>query len=1510
MANIKAYITNCDRNYKNMKIVYELAGKLSQSTNITPQERSSFLVRYKDIERFRQQFEEAFTIIMSSPEAMSDKSREELEVRYSAFMDMYYSIQVLHSSFETKSSNSTQQVSVKSEPGIHLPNISLSRYTGVYTEWPNFISIFNSLIHNNDSLSPIQKLHYLLSVLDKEPLSLVKHLVISNENYNVAYNLLIARYENKRVIADKHVEAILNLPTLAQLSLKNLTKFVYTIKENTQALNALNIDTKSWDFLLLHIILRKLSLELRSKFESQVDARSIPSFNNLITFLENQLYILENLNTCTHKASTSSSLTVVESKQLNKNKPYMVVCPCCQENHSIYHCSKFDAMTPEQRKSFVYQNKLCFNCLRTHHIAKCISRSVCGVCHGRHHTKLHIMSNTVRPNPTEEVAVSTLGSIMQLQSSNDERQFTMILGTVSVCVRDVNGQYHSARALIDNGSQVSIISESLAQQLRLPRTPSRCVLGLGASSAKQTRGTIHCHIKSVHDSSKFISTDCLIMKRITGNLPSVEVNSCIMDKCRNLVLADKNFSVPGQIDLLLGIDTYNQILDGKRCSLGDDMPTAHSSLFGWVIMGRAPAASQHSYSVISMACTGDPFFNLSRFWESEEPPSQPIRDPEDILCEKHFTDTHTRDDTGRFIVRLPFKVDHKPLGETHTTALKRFHNLERRMLKDDKLHELYVAFMKDYIEAGHMREVSTPVSRERYYIPHHGILREHSSTTKLRAVYDASASSSTGVSLNQILMSGPKLQKSIEDIILRFRIHKVVFTCDIKQMYRQVRMHNEDSLHIRVIHELAHINSSQHPEACRVLLEDTFVDDVVSGSHSFDSAQHLQQELVNILSQGGFALRKWSSNSKEFLELFASDHCEPPYRFEEHGDNVYKILGIEWNAKTDSFIYRVSNISDVMTMRGVLSNIARLYDPCGFLAPVTFYAKHIMQQLWASQCGWDDPLPPAIQESWSELISNFHQLDKVSIPRWVITNQPLVCQLHGFSDASERGYAACVYLRVQNAHGISTQLLLAKSRVAPLKQKLTIPKLELNGALLLIRLTKHVFDILNVKVKISSVVAWCDSSIVLSWLKTSPHKLQTYEGNRVSQIQNLFPDVTWKHVPSMMNPADPASRGLSPAELVDHPLWWCPKWLELDDSTWPDNIPDLSEAELPGMKSSPFEVYVTQTVDEFPALTKFSSFPKLQSVVAWCKRFIYNLRNYSQRRTGPLSVCELSASTHTIVRLVQSSEFLETSRRLREDKPLKGCLLRLNLFLDQDGLIRVGGRLINSNLPYNAKYPLLLPKTHHNVTQHIKNSHEEIHKHLARQQVVWHLNPPASPHMGGLWESAVRSAKIILTRVIGDRSLVFEELATIFAKVEAALNSRPLVPITNDSNDLDVLTPGHFLIGKPLQALPEEEMTESNLLKRWQLVRQITQHFWKRWQTEYLHTLQQRPKWLARLPNVQVGDLVLLKESALPPLRWKTARVTRVYPGSDGTVRVVELKTSAGSLLRPVTKICPLLCQA
>lgn len=194
---------------------------------------------------------------------------------------------------------------------------------------------------------------------------------------------------------------------------------------------------------------------------------------------------------------------------------------------------------------------------------------------------------------------------------------------------------------------------------------------------------------------------------------------------------------------------------------------------------------------------------------------------------------------------------------------------------------------------------------------------------------------------------------------------------------------------------------------------------------------------------------------------------------------------------------------------------------------------------------------------------------------------------------------------------------------------------------------------------------------------------------------------------------------------------------------------------------------------------------------------------------------------------------------------------------------------------------------------------------LANDQIQWRFNPPSAPHFGGLWEAAAKSFKHHLRRVLGETTLTYEEMSTLLAQIEACLNSRPLQALTDDPHDLTALTPGHFLIGTALNAVPEPSLLDAptNRLSRWQLLPRMRDHFWNRWSREYLHSLLQRPKWWASNEQIQVGRLCLLRNEATPPTRWPLARITRVHPGEDGRIRVVIARTASSELVRPLAKI-------
>ncbi|GIX67562.1 reverse transcriptase [Caerostris darwini] len=208
-----------------------------------------------------------------------------------------------------------------------------------------------------------------------------------------------------------------------------------------------------------------------------------------------------------------------------------------------------------------------------------------------------------------------------------------------------------------------------------------------------------------------------------------------------------------------------------------------------------------------------------------------------------------------------------------------------------------------------------------------------------------------------------------------------------------------------------------------------------------------------------------------------------------------------------------------------------------------------------------------------------------------------------------------------------------------------------------------------------------------------------------------------------------------------------------------------------------------------------------------------------------------------------------------------------------------------------------------------KNYNQNVNNFLSDNGIKWHLNVPGAPHMGGLWEAGIKSTKYHLKRVVGEAKLTYEEFETFLTQIEACVNSRPLTAISNDPNDLSVLTPGHFIIGRALTSIPEPNyiMSKISYLTRWQLIQKMVQQFWKRWHNEYLCRLQQRPKWLLPTKNFQINDLCLIKDDNLPSTKWKMGRIIQLHPGLDNIVRVVTIKTADGTFKRNITKLCMLL---
>lgn len=382
----------------------------------------------------------------------------------------------------------------------------------------------------------------------------------------------------------------------------------------------------------------------------------------------------------------------------------------------------------------------------------------------------------------------------------------------------------------------------------------------------------------------------------------------------------------------------------------------------------------------------------------------------------------------------------------------------------------------------------------------------------------------------------------------------------------------------------------------------------------------------------------------------------------------------------------------------------------------------IMQQLWQIKLDWDESVPEDIYTTWNNFYQNINDINKIKISRQVSHPHSKSIQLHCFSDASEKAYGGAIYVRSKDMEGnYYTQLLCAKSRVAPLKQ-ITIPKLELSGALLISQLSDKIKKVL--KLPIDDIFYYTDSTIVLGWISSEAREWKPFISNRISEIQTLTDIKKWRHCSGNMNPADIISRGSNANELNQNCLWWYgPSFLKQNQSTWsnhhfPQNIKDLPERKV---ITHTFHALSDKTANK-DIFKLYSSFLKLQRVVAHILRFKTNSLskiNGTERVLGNLNVDELEKSLNLLIRIAQSHEFKQEIQLLKKEHTLNKSskLISLNPFIDKNDIIRVGGRLNNANIADNQKHPIILPKNHPLTDLIIRHEHYK-HLHVGPQALL------------------------------------------------------------------------------------------------------------------------------------------------------------------------------------------------
>ncbi|GFY52884.1 integrase catalytic domain-containing protein [Trichonephila inaurata madagascariensis] len=610
---------------------------------------------------------------------------------------------------------------------------------------------------------------------------------------------------------------------------------------------------------------------------------------------------------------------------------------------------------------------------------------------------------------------------------------------------------------------------------------------------------------------------------------------------------------------------------------------AVETIFGWCLQGRN-SENQSSLALSVIVQENLVSDQLKKFWDLEVSGLIDSKNKSDVSenqIMKNFESNIKYDEKAkRYKVGLPWKLEARELKDNREIAEKRFTRLRKRFQKNPHLFLEYRDVLQNYLKQGIIELVldssDSDSNNVTFYLPHREVIRKDRPSSQLRIVYDASSHEANSPSLNSCLHIGPNLYPEIFDILMRFRLNAVAFTVDMKQAFLQIMLNEEDRDVTKFLFSNDPFDESQLPSVYRFtrvlfgissspfllsatikhhlkkylekytdtvnfLNEIIYVDDIIGSQLIVNQALTITLEATKIFEDASISLQKWQTNLKSLHKAWQDKGVisdENPHFETFEKDNLpFKVLGIAWNSREDFLYFDVKGLIDFVskridTKRFILQVLGRIFDPIGFLGPFTLRIKHLMQKVWLLGVEWDESLPEDIISLWADWCEEVPQLTDFSVPRCYFSD-PLVnnfktLELHLSSDSSTKAYGTVAYLRVTSSNKeILTSFVASKNRIAPLKT-LTLPRLELMGALLSARLSSNILKALKLYIP---CLFWTDSKITYFWVRGQPERFKPFIKNRIQEIQKLPSPSNWHHCPGIQNPADIVSRGVKISRL-------------------------------------------------------------------------------------------------------------------------------------------------------------------------------------------------------------------------------------------------------------------------------------------------------------------------------------------------------------------------------------------
>ncbi|XP_076135495.1 uncharacterized protein LOC143118304 [Alosa pseudoharengus] len=1054
---------------------------------------------------------------------------------------------------------------------------------------------------------------------------------------------------------------------------------------------------------------------------------------------------------------------------------------CNNNDHFLGTCPKVKEFSPSELRTWIEKNDRCYRCARCHKPDKCTLKKPCNTCKELHLTILHGIAHqlsTSSQSPGNSATAGILNVLARAPCAEDtlyidqpNRSPRVMLKVVPVFL--INGRQRlQTYAILDDGSERTIILTSAASQLQLKGPEEILNLRTVRHEVIPMSGeTISCHISPV--SRKKIRFS--IANAFTAPVLNLAEHSCHASDLQREYSHLRGLPLPDFVHarplILIGSDHSHLLVPKEPVRIGPyGGPIAVHTALGWAVQGPANALPRSPTSEaqalftlcdrVSCPATAELMENVERLWRLDSFPhrkdKEVTRSKQDHYC-LELLETKTAVNKVGEVLRYATPLLRAPnspqLFSSVHTLLPWLRGTERRLKKDQELIEIYNQEIQKLVDMEYVKEVDPKDDQpgsESWLVPHHVIKQ---ASGKHRLVFNCSFQL-RGLNLNRGLLPGPTLGPSLLGVLLRFREHSLAISGDIKSMFHQVHLLPADRPLLRFIwramaqatypktyewqvlpfgttcspccaiyalqrHAKEHPESD--PEVLNSVLRAFYVDNCLQSFDTSAAAKTLLDRLRATLSKGGFEIRQWASNDSRVVE-----HLPPEARsmstdlwLSQAGvDPQESTLGLRWSCLPDSLGYkhRVTAIK-IPTLRLIYRTLASQYDPLGYILPYTTRAKVLVQDLWKTKQGWDDPITPSeLADQWLKWESELSVLPSIRLPRCYVPpcadQSDVYRELHVFCDAAERAYGAVAYLRVHDDQNhIHVAFIMARSRVSP-KRQLSMPRLELSAALLGAQLATTLRCELTLP--LARTILWSDSTTVLTWLKSESCHYKVFVGTRIAEIQELTDSDKWRYVDSPNNPADALTRGKKLCDLAQPNCWTTgPLFLQKPENCWPV-APDVAHSSPPAdsteLKKAALCLNVSATVSALPDASQHQSWGDL--IAATEQALTQSNKSYT------------AAAEALLLQQAQASCFPEELDALQKGRPLHrhSRLLSLSPELDPDvGLMRVGGRLRRAqDLDPDVIHPIILdPK--HPTTQLIIKDYDESLLHPGPERVFGEL---------------------------------------------------------------------------------------------------------------------------------------------------------------------------------------------